>query len=95
MTEVHVMANITAKAGCDLEAISDAISKLANGSRVEDGCLRYDVFLSVEDAGEWLIREVWKSPEALARHKSGRSVEEFKAATSARVTIEVHAIDMP
>jgi quinol monooxygenase YgiN len=49
-------------------------AEIARCARGTAGCLRYDVFQSVEDTGLFLLQE-WESMEALARHFRQASVE--------------------
>ena len=59
----------TAKPGCRESFVRDIVEKgILTQIRQEDGCLRYDYFLSAERPDEILLAEQWASPEQQEIH---------------------------
>jgi quinol monooxygenase YgiN len=78
MSQVDVVAHIHAKPGheADLRAILEAF---VEPTRKEDGCLRYDLFVDLSDAGKFTFIEEWTSEEALAAHGRSEHIQSGRA----------------
>jgi quinol monooxygenase YgiN len=71
-SELHVMAVIRARPE-HLPSVSRALSTLAQQSRHEAGCLRYDVF--ARDGEPVLVtQETWADAASVAAHMAGPHV---------------------
>ena len=66
----------------DLGHVKEAVSKLANHSILEAGCLRYDVYQSRKHPIRLIIQELWADDAAIDRHRGSAHVKAFKAALS-------------
>ena len=72
----------------DAETVFSAVEDLARQSRLEVGCMRYDVYRSSKAPVLLIMHEEWESSEALQAHRRSLHVERFKASinnTSAKV----------
>jgi len=65
--QVTVIALIEAKPGCDSD-VRNGLLKLAGPTRKEPGCINYDIHLSKDHSGLFMIHENWKSRQELDRH---------------------------
>lgn len=67
--------------GSDLdgEAVLSAVEHLARQSRLEAGCVRYDLYRSQKAPVLVIIHETWVSEQALQAHRGSLHVERFKA----------------
>ena len=69
----------------------DVLNSYIAPTRLEEGCLRYDLFVDVEDATKFTFIEEWTSAEALFKHSqsahlaAGRARLEGKLAQPAKV----------
>ena len=52
---------------------------LADASRAEAGCEKYDYFFSPEDENELLLIEIWSSAEAVNQHMGSAHYKELIA----------------
>ena len=66
----------------DAQAVFAAVQQLARQSRLEAGCLRYDVYRSGKAPVLSIIQEGWESNYALQAHRRSPHVEKFKSAIS-------------
>lgn len=66
-TQISVIAQIRAKSGHEDE-VRTLISHLAEPSRKEPGCLKYDVFEDAYYTGSFFSYEEWKSEADLDTH---------------------------
>ena len=64
---VILSASFKAKEGV-LEELFETVQGLAEKSRMEEGCLRYDFCEDVLEPGTFLFFELWRSREALQHH---------------------------
>jgi quinol monooxygenase YgiN len=62
----------------DAQAVFAAVQQLARQSRLEAGCLRYDVYRSGKAPVLSIIQEEWESNDALQAHRGSPHVEGFK-----------------
>ncbi len=72
----------------DARAVFAAVQQLARQSRLEAGCLRYDVYRSGKAPVLSIIQEEWESNDALQAHRGSPHIEKFKSAignTTAKV----------
>ncbi len=68
--KVDVVAHIHAKPGLEA-ALRQVLESFVEPTRKEDGCLRYDLFVDLDDPTKFTFIEEWSSREALEAH--GRS----------------------
>jgi quinol monooxygenase YgiN len=75
-----VVATIRAKPGKSGE-LRTAFIELERHSRTEEGCVKYDLHQSVEDAEMFLFYEIWTGEDALARHASSEFMKASRKIT--------------
>jgi quinol monooxygenase YgiN len=67
MPVIYVIAELSLKPGTAEQAAAAARAAVA-GTVKEDGCISYDMHLSVSDPTRLVVVERWVSREALSRH---------------------------
>lgn len=65
--KVDVVAHIHAKPGQEA-ALRAVLEGFVAPTRQEEGCLRYDLFVDLDDPAKFTFIEEWTSREALAKH---------------------------
>jgi len=64
----------------DLSAAVPAMKRMAQASRMEDGCLEYGYAQDVFDPGLLHVREVWRDQATLDRHFRSEHMAQWRAA---------------
>ncbi len=73
-----IIAITTAKPGKEA-ALSAAQEQLVAETLLEDGCLRYELNQSLDDAGVRIFVETWESEAKWQAHMEGAAMQRFKA----------------
>lgn len=60
-------------------ALEGLLATMQEKSRLEDGCISYGFFQSIEDETEYVAVEEWESQEALDAHFQQPHLAEFSA----------------
>jgi quinol monooxygenase YgiN len=63
-----VSGTIRVKSSAEITKLSDALARRAARSRSDEGCIDYVFSVSLEDACEVRLHEVWESEAALQAH---------------------------
>ena len=77
---VHVVAHVDIGAGAGA-APFDApalLRRLAEASRAEQGCLRFDVLQHAMRANHFTVVEVWQDQKALDAHRAAAHTKEYR-----------------
>jgi quinol monooxygenase YgiN len=61
------------------DALVEALTKMQDASREEDGCIRYGFFAAVEDPLSFVAVEEWRDRPALDAHFAQPHLREFAA----------------
>lgn len=95
MSQVTNLAFFRAQSGQG-EALGAALAALVEPTRLEAGCLNYDLHRSVDDAEVWFVYENWRSPEGFDAHMRSEHLQAFLKATPDLVagTIDLHRLRM-
>ena len=80
MSQVTNLAFFQARRG-QSEALGAALAALVGPTRLETGCLNYDLHRSVDDADVWFVYENWRSPEGFDAHMRSEHLQAFLKAT--------------
>ena len=80
MSQVTNLAFFRARRG-QSEALGAALAALVEPTRLEAGCLNYDLHRSVDDADVWLVYENWRSPKGFDAHMLSEHLQAFLKAT--------------
>ena len=67
--ELFLFARLHARPGCELQ-VQQAIAEVQGPTRAEAGCLGYQAFQSVRDAGEFYVHSRWRDEGAFDQHAS-------------------------
>ncbi|WP_187170582.1 putative quinol monooxygenase [Salidesulfovibrio onnuriiensis] len=74
MVCVHVF--FTARKGREAQA-RERLTWLMECSRKDPGCIRYDMHVSPDDPGRFMLFELWESQELLDAHGKSDHLEQF------------------
>src|SRR5258708_32653266 len=80
MSQVTNLVFFRARRG-QSEALGAAPAALVEPTRLEAGCLNYDLHRSVDDADVWLVYDNWRSPEDFNGHILSEHLQAFLKAT--------------
>ncbi len=83
-----VVATIIAKPGHE-NTVREALELVVPASRLEDGCLRYDLHLNNAVPGHFVMLEEWSGTDALTRHESSPHFQALAQSVKAITTIEL------
>ena len=89
--KITCIAQIIAKKECSKQ-LKQALNKLIQPTRDEEGCLSYSLYCNTEDTNKFTMIEEFKSKEAFDFHSKQPYLEGFKK--SAGVFIESVSIDL-
>jgi quinol monooxygenase YgiN len=78
MNLLTVVAEMQAKPGKE-EALREALLNLIEPTRLEQGCLQYDLHQDNTEPGRFVFFEKWDSAEHLDLHLAKPHLEAFKA----------------
>ena len=70
------LALIRAKNG-RADELGEELMRLVPSSRLEPGCVTYDLHRSLNDSDLWLVYEVWRSKEDLEAHFKQEFMQRF------------------
>ena len=65
--KIDVIAHIHAKSGQE-KALKMVLESFVGPTRLEEGCLRYDLYVDLDDPTKFTFIEEWSSREALVKH---------------------------
>ena len=65
--KVDVIAHIHAKPGREKE-LREVLESFVGPTRLEDGCLRYDLFVDLDNPTKFTFVEEWASRQDLEKH---------------------------
>ena len=76
---IHIVTHVdTIPAGqADPAAL---LARLAQASRQEQGCLRFDVLQHTMRANHFTVVEIWESPKALEAHAAAQHTKQYRDA---------------
>ena len=89
-SQLDVVAHIQAAPGEEV-LVREVLNSYLAPTRLEEGCLRYDLFVDIDDATKFTFIEEWTSAEALFKHSqsahlvAGRARLDGKLAQPAQV----------
>ena len=79
-TPLTIVANITAKQD-KIEMVKTELQKLIEPTRVEQGCLSYDLHQDNENPAHFVFYETWQSEDALQKHLESEHIQHLLAVT--------------
>jgi quinol monooxygenase YgiN len=75
---VTVVAELIAKPGCEAKLATELLA-MVEATRLEDGCVQYDLHVATDEPGRFVFYENWTSREALDRHAASAHIQSFGA----------------
>ena len=84
MANLTIVANIRAKAD-KIELVKSELQKLIAVTRVEDGCIQYDLHQDNENPAHFLFFENWTNRELWQQHMNTPHIAAYLAATEGAV----------
>lgn len=75
---LSVVAEIEAKPGCE-DRVREELKKMTAATRLEVGCVQYDLHENIEQPGQFWFYENWTTPEALEAHGQSAHIQAFRA----------------
>jgi quinol monooxygenase YgiN len=78
MSQIDVIAHIHAKPGQEA-ALREILQGNIAPTLAEEGCLRYDLFVDIDDPGKFTFFEEWASLEALEKHGQSAHITSGRA----------------
>lgn len=75
-----IVANIHAKAGQE-QRVFNALEKLVEPTRMESGCIQYDLHRDNDDPAHFLFYETWENRDLWQAHKHTAHIAAYLEAT--------------
>lgn len=75
-TPLTIVARLRAREG-QSGALEAALLELTEETRREQGCLRYDLHVGVDDPDVFVFYETWTDRDAIDRHNASPHIEAF------------------
>jgi quinol monooxygenase YgiN len=92
--QLDVVAHITAKPG-EEALVREVLESYIAPTRLEEGCLRYDLFVDVEDAAQFTFIEEWTSAELLFKHSQSAHLAAGGARLKGKLTGDPQVLKLP
>ena len=84
-SQLDVVAHIQAAPGQEA-LVREVLESYIEPTRLEEGCLRYDLFADVEDPSKFTFIEEWTSTEALFKHSQSAHLTAGRARLDGKLT---------
>jgi quinol monooxygenase YgiN len=62
-----------------IEQMKELLSTMVNASKIEDGCLLYDIFQLKNQPTKFIVIESWENENALNMHKKSSHYNYYKS----------------
>jgi quinol monooxygenase YgiN len=84
MSKLTIVAHITAKAD-KIDLVKAELEKLIPPTRIESGCLQYDLHQDNDHPAHFMFYENWESREQWQAHMNNQHLKDYQAATDGAV----------
>ena len=84
MTTLTIVANIIAKQS-HIQLVKNELLKLIEITRLEDGCINYDLYQDNENKTNFMFYENWESKELWQQHMNNDHLKSYVEATQGAV----------
>ncbi len=84
MTQLTIVANIIANPD-KVDLVKTELVKLINVTRVEEGCINYDLHQDNENPAHFMFYENWASRELWQAHMGNQHLQDYMTATEGAV----------
>lgn len=71
------------------QMVHDELSALIRKSRLEAGCLHFDLYRLADNRFCFFLHAVWENPDTLEAHSTSRHVSQFRAAVMRYLEIPI------
>lgn len=88
MKDLIVVATITAKEGNEV-LVREALERVVPPSRVEAGCLRYDLNIDLGNHASFVMLEAWRDQDALDAHEATPHFLDLVKAIGGKADIQI------
>jgi quinol monooxygenase YgiN len=79
MTVLTLVANIKANTG-HADLVKAELLKLIHSTRVEEGCINYDLHVNNENPNHFVFHETWETRELWQKHMNAPHIVAYGAA---------------
>jgi quinol monooxygenase YgiN len=83
-----VVATLTAKTGCEA-FVKEALERVVPSSRLESGCMRYELHTDNDAAGRFVMLEEWRSADALAQHETSAHFQALVESIGGKADVQI------
>lgn len=80
MAKLTIVANITAKSK-NINLVKTELIKLIDITRMEEGCINYDLHQNNDNSAHFMFFENWESRELWQAHMEGQHLKDYMTAT--------------
>lgn len=84
MTTLTIVAHIRAEKD-KAEIVCEELEKLVAPTRLEEGCINYDLHQDNEDPAHFMFYENWTSRELWQQHMASDHIKRYRAATEGMI----------
>ena len=84
MTKLTIIASIIDKDG-QVELVKSELIKLIDKTRVEQGCINYDLHQDNQNPAHFVFHENWESEAALDEHLASEHIAAYSAAVEGAI----------
>mgnify|MGYP000049342307 FL=1 len=84
MTQLTIVANITAHID-KIDLVKTELLKLIEVTRIEPGCINYDLHQDNENPAHFMFYENWQTRELWQTHMNNQHLADYMAATEGAV----------
>ena len=74
---IHLNVLLTVQDPANVEQVAKLLVDCCRLSRLEPGCVRFEVYHSQADETRFILNEHWESEEALDAHRQGQAFTEI------------------
>jgi len=86
-SQLDVVAHIQAAAG-EEALVREVLESYVAPTRLEEGCLRYDLFIDLDDASKFTFIEEWTSMDALYLHSQSAHIAAGRTRLEGKLAVQ-------
>jgi quinol monooxygenase YgiN len=86
-SQLDVVAHIQAAPGNE-ELVREVLEGYVVPTRLEEGCLRYDLFIDIDNASKFTFIEAWTSSDALYNHSQSAHILAGRARLEGKLAVQ-------
>jgi len=74
---IYLNVMLTVKLACDVDQVRAVLVQLTAAARAEPGCLRFEIYQSLNDPCHFTLVERWESQQHLDQHRTAPAFAEL------------------